>query len=114
MAFPKTFLHWMQLAVSCQTFDCGHFAPIRLNGQNRAGLHGVTIEQYRAGAANAGFTTNVGPGEFAVFAQEVNQEHPWLDFVFSLDSIDFDRNQTFHMASENAVSVLYWSNEGEY
>ena len=32
-------------------------------------------------------------------AQEMDQEHARLGFVLLLDAVDFDRNETFHMAS---------------
>ena len=35
-----------------------------------------------------------------MITQEMNQEHARLDLVLLLGPIDFDRNQTFHMASE--------------
>ena len=33
-------------------------------------------------------------------------DHPRLDFMLVLDAINFYCNDTFHIASENAVSVL--------
>ena len=35
----------------------------------------------------------------------MNEEHPRLDFVLLLNAINFYRNDTLHIASENAVSV---------
>ena len=106
VAFPETLLHRMELTVSSQALDSGHFGTVRLDGKNGTGLHRAAILQDRAGATNAGFAAYVRAGQFAEIAQEVNEEHARLDFVLLLDAINFYLNDTFHIASENAVSVL--------
>ena len=106
VALPETFLHRMELTVSSQALDSGHFGTVRLDGKNRARLHRAAILQDRAGATNAGFAAYVRAGQFAEIAQEMNEEHPRLDFVLLLDAINLYLNDSFHIASENAVSVL--------
>ncbi len=106
VAFPETFLHRMELTVSSQALDSGHFGTVRLDGKNGTGLHRAAILQDRAGATNAGFAAYVRAGQFAEIAQEVNEEHARLDFVLLLDAINLYLNDSFHIASENAVRVL--------
>ena len=106
VAFPEAFLHRMQLAVSSQALDGSHFGTVRLDGENRTRFHRAAILQDRAGATNAGFAAYMRAGQFAEIAQEVNEEHPRLDFVLLLNAINFYRNDSFHIASENAVSAL--------
>src|SRR5437762_802559 len=84
MAFPETLLHRMELTISSQALDSGHFGTVRLDGENRTRLHGAAILQDRAGATNAGFAAYVRAGQFAEIAQKVNEEHARLDFVLLL------------------------------
>src|SRR6185295_13914328 len=100
MAFPETFLDRVQLAVFGQAFDGSDFGAIRLNGENGAGFDGRAIQKHSACAADARFTSNMCAGEIAMVAQKMHQEHPWLDLVLPLDPVDFDRNETFHIASK--------------
>jgi len=106
VAFPEAFLHRMQLAVPSQAFDGGHFGAVRLDGENRTRFHRAAILKDSTGATNAGLAAHMCAGQFAEIAQEMNQKHPRLDFVLLLDAINFYRNDTFHKASENAVSVF--------
>jgi hypothetical protein len=112
--FPKTFLHWMHLAILSQPLNGSDFATIRLDGQNRAGLHGLAIQQNCAGATDAGFAPYVCPGKFAEIAKKMNQKHPGFDFMLLLNAVDFYLNETLHMASENAINVWFRVIEKEY
>jgi hypothetical protein len=99
VTMPKAFLNRVQPAITRQTFDSRHLRAIRLDGQQCAGFYSLAIQQDRAGAANARFATNMGASELAMVAQKMNQQRSWLHLVFVLGSIDFDRDQTFHMPS---------------
>src|SRR5438876_510698 len=68
VALPETLLHRVQLAVLRQSFDRGDVRTIGLDCQNRAGFDGAAIQQNCASAADAGFATNVGDGQFAMVA----------------------------------------------
>src|SRR5437016_145472 len=52
MAFPKTFLHRMQVAVRGEAFDRSDVRSIGLHCEHRARLHRLTVDQNCAGAAN--------------------------------------------------------------
>ena len=69
MPFPESFLHRVQFAILCETFDRGDLGTIRLDCKHRARLDGFALEAHRARAANAGFAADMGPSELAVLAE---------------------------------------------
>src|SRR5437867_8883706 len=71
---PERLLHGMQLAVRGQTFDRDHGRPVGLNGQDRARLDGLAIDEDRTRAALAGVTTDVRAGQTEIVAEKVNEE----------------------------------------
>ena len=96
VTLPKSLLHRMQLAIPGQPFNRSHFRAVRLHRQDRAGFDGLAIEQNRASAANAGFTAEVGAGQFALFAEEMRQERARFGFVLLLDPVDSNVDNRFH------------------
>ena len=50
--FPESFLDRMQVAVRSESFNRRYVAAVGLDGQHRAGLNGLSIEQNGAGAAD--------------------------------------------------------------
>ena len=55
--------------------------PVGLDGEQHARLHGVAVEQHRAGAAVARVAADVGAGELAVVADEVDEQAARLDLA---------------------------------
>ena len=68
VTIPKAFLHWVQLAITRQTFNSSDLRAIRLDSQNGAGFRRLAIQQHGAGAANARFAADMSAGEFAMVA----------------------------------------------
>ena len=95
VTLPKALLNGMQFPIAGQPFDRRHFSAIRLNGQERAGLDRLAIEQHRAGPADGCFAADVRAGESTQVTEEMNQEHARLDFVLLGSSIDSDIYDSF-------------------
>jgi hypothetical protein len=53
----------MQFVVSTETFHRGDFAPVRLNGEDHAGLYGGSVPQDGARAAAAYDTSDMSAGQ---------------------------------------------------
>ena len=96
VTFPKALLHRMQLSIDGQALDGRNLRTIRLDGQQRAGFHRLAIEEDRACASQGRFATEMRAGELAVIAQEIGEKCAGFDFMFPLDPIDLDFNQSVH------------------
>mgnify|MGYP001196255738 CR=1 FL=1 len=83
----KAVLDGVELAVWRQTFDSGYLGAVGLDRQQRARLHGATVEDHRAGAAATGVAAHVGPGQGQDFAQILDEQQPRFHFVFVLLSV---------------------------
>src|SRR5262245_2509472 len=92
---PEGFLEGVELAVG-QALDRGHARPVRLDGEHRAGLHGLTVQEHRARPALARVAADVGAGEPQRFAQEVNEELPGLDLAGFPGAVHCDGNRDLH------------------
>ena len=79
-----------------QAFDRGHRSPVRLNRQDRAGLHGLPVQQDRAGAANAGLAADVCAGQTQRLSKVVHKKQPRLDSVFVSYPVHLDAHLEFH------------------
>ena len=94
--FPEAFLQGVEFAVMRQAFDRGHRSPVRLNRQDRAGLHGLPVQQDRAGAANAGLAADVCAGQTQRLSKVVHKKQPRLDSVFVSYPVHLDAHLEFH------------------
>src|SRR5216684_19228 len=86
----KPFLDAIELAILLQSFDRHHVAPVGLDGERRARLDGLAVEQHRTGAAARGIAADVRAGHGEVFAEEVDQQQARLDLAFARGTVDVD------------------------
>jgi hypothetical protein len=73
-----------------QALDCVDRCPVRLDGENRARLHGAAVEVHGARAALGRVATDMRAGDAEVVAQEVHEQLPRLNL--SLPSLAVDGN----------------------
>jgi hypothetical protein len=73
-----------------QALDRVNRRAVRLDGQNRARLHGVAIQAHRASAALCGIASNVRAGNTEFPSQKVDKQLPGLDLGPPLFTIHRD------------------------
>ncbi|KAG0770972.1 hypothetical protein G6F22_016908 [Rhizopus arrhizus] len=56
-------------------FDGGHLPPFARHRERNTGPHRRSVDQHRAGAADAMFATEVGAGQARLIPQEIPQMH---------------------------------------
>src|SRR5579871_3243332 len=88
MLIPKSFLHWIELAIHRQSFDSEHFTPVCLDGEHGAAFDRFAVHVYSAGAADGCLTSDVRAREADYVAQVMNQQQPRLYRVAPLLSVD--------------------------
>ena len=93
---PERVLQRMELAVLREALDRRDLRAVGLDREDRAGLHGLAVEEHRARAALAGVAADVGAGQAEGFAEVVDEEEPRLDRMLSLDAVDGDRDGVLH------------------
>jgi hypothetical protein len=76
----KGFLHWVQLALSSDTFDGGHVRAFAGHRESCARLDGPAVHMNKAGAALARVATDMRARQAKVFAQEIDEQEARLDF----------------------------------
>src|SRR5260370_39225074 len=81
MKSGKGFLNRVQLSVLAETLIRQNLAVMRLYGKHCARLHCHAIQQDRAGPAVAGIAPDMCSSEIQRFAQQLNQQQPWLDLT---------------------------------
>src|SRR5438046_2596241 len=84
----------MQRVVLFESFYRLDLAPIRLECEQRARLHRLTVEQHSAGATIGGVAADVRSGQVEVFSQKMNQEKARLDIggvFFAIDRYAYGR-----------------------
>jgi len=69
MLVPKRLLHGVQLPVDRKPFDGRDVRSIRLDGEHRATLHGLSVELNGASAAQRRLASHMRPGEADHFTQ---------------------------------------------
>ena len=74
----KGLLDGMQLAVFHQGFDGRDLFSLALDGEHRASVDGLVVEQDRAGAALSFVADALGAGDVERIAQGVEQRNPWF------------------------------------
>src|SRR5262245_53366858 len=84
----ETLLERVQLAVLLEPFHGRDLAPVRLDGEDRAGLDGPAVEQDGARAAVCGVTADVRAGQPEHVADQVDQQQPRLRLRFVLFAVD--------------------------
>jgi hypothetical protein len=70
-----------------------HGRAVGLDGENRARLHGATVEVHRAGAAVRGVAADLGAGEVEVLPQEVDEQSARLDLELDRPTVDDEPNR---------------------
>ncbi len=67
--FPESFLHRMQLPIRGQSFDSCDVRAVGLDREHRARLHGLTVKQNGARAADRSLATDMRPRQSQQVAQ---------------------------------------------
>src|ERR1051325_830624 len=78
MLLQKTFLQRVQLSVLLESFYGFDAGAVGLHRQQRAGLDGGAVYEYRARAAIRRIAADVRPREIQVLAEKVDQQQPRL------------------------------------
>ena len=73
-----------------QARNGGDPAAVGLDCQHAAGLHAVTVEQDRTGAAIGGVAPHRSAHQAQPVAQPVHEQQPGFDFVIALDAVHID------------------------
>ena len=63
-----------------EPLDSSYGSAVRLHREHQATINAMAINKYRAGAARAGLTTQVGTGQAELIAQAIGKGFPWLHF----------------------------------
>ena len=81
----KGLLQGMELSIGiCKTLDRGDASPLRLEGRQQAGIHGLSVHDHGAGTALAVSAPEFGARELKHLPQHVEQRprgvnlHPYL------------------------------------
>ena len=82
-----------------QGFDRRDLATVRLDGQERAGLHRLTVEVHGARAAGRRVAPDVGSGEAQLLPEEVHEERARLDIGLAPRPIHGDRDLRHEQSS---------------
>ena len=106
VAFPKTFLNRVQIAVRRKTFDRRDIRSVCLHREHGARFHGQTVKQDSARAANRSLTANVRAGESERIAQVMHEQHARLDFSSVIDTIDVNTDSLFHELPRFRYEIL--------
>lgn len=96
MAFPKTFLQRVQLAIIGKPFNRGHLATVCLHGKHGAAFGGLAIDMDGTGAATAGITTHMRTRKPQHITQVIHQQQPWLNIVTVHHPVDVYINSDAH------------------
>lgn len=92
MHFPESHLDVAVLTVLGHSFNCCNRGAVCLNCKERATLDRLAIQMNRAGAALAGITANVSPGQPKVVSQETDKQQTWLNFSGVINTIHIHAN----------------------
>ena len=77
--FLKELLQGMQRFVCADSLDGSDIRPVGLRGKQQTGAHRAAIEHYRASAAHAMFTTNMGSNQTEIMTQKIDERSAWLN-----------------------------------
>ena len=94
MVLVEGLLDGMQPGVSGQALDRRHRASVGLDGQHRARLHRLPVEQHGARTTRSRVAADVRPLQPQVLAQEVDEQRARLDVRGLLGAVD--RNRELH------------------
>src|SRR5712691_1036012 len=86
----ESVLQWVQLTVLLQALDSFNLAAIGLDGQQRARLDRLTVEQDGARATVRGIAANVRARQIQVLPDEVDQQQARFDFGGVLLTVYFE------------------------
>jgi hypothetical protein len=86
----------MVASLFCHAFYSRNFRTVSPNRKICAGFDRPAIQQNSAGTTVAGITANVGPGEFHMFPDKVNQEQAGVHFGSHGLSVNLQCYFVFH------------------
>ncbi|OLC16976.1 MAG: hypothetical protein AUH32_00110 [Actinobacteria bacterium 13_1_40CM_66_12] len=102
MFVPERLLQRMELAVLGHALDRGEVLAFGLDGEHRAALHRLAVDEDRARAALAGVTSDVRSGEAGHVADVVHEQEPWLDLMLVPAAIDGGGDLVLHCVLRTA------------
>src|SRR5712691_4501988 len=94
---PERLLQRVELAVLGHALDRGEVPALGLDGEHRAALHRLAVDEDRAGAALAGVTSDVGSGEPGNIADVMHEQEPRLDLMLVPVAIDGGGDLVLHL-----------------
>src|SRR5215510_78496 len=92
---PERLLDRVELAVLFESFDGPYLLALRLDGQRRAGVNRLAVNDHRACAASGAVADAFGPGDVQVVAQRVEQRDARLDAHLFRGAVDVERDVDF-------------------
>ena len=88
MLVPERLLDRVQLTILGHSLDRLKALALRLDGEHRAALDGLAVDEDRARAALAGVAADVCAGEPQVVAQVVHEQQARLNLVLVPAAVD--------------------------
>src|SRR5262245_2050507 len=85
---PEGLLDRVELAVLFESFDGPNLLALRLDGQRRAGVDRLAVNDHRAGAASGAIAHAFGAGDVQIVAQRVEQRDARLDTYLLRGAVD--------------------------
>src|SRR5581483_1165907 len=95
IVFHEGLLDGMQLAVLHERLHRGNGLSLRLNGQHRASVDGLVVEQHGAGAALAAIANALGSRDIKLIAQRIQQSDTRLNLEAAGLAIDGESDGDF-------------------
>jgi hypothetical protein len=109
MTLTEGRLHRMQFAIVAQAFDRGDLGALRLNGQDRAGFDGASIQMHGTSAALSGIATHMGSSEMQLIADQLDQEGPGIDVDLNGTPVHGERKRFGGMAQSCLLKAAdFW------
>jgi hypothetical protein len=109
MTLAEGRLHRVQFAIVTQAFDRGDLGALRLNGQDRAGFDGASIQMHGTSAALSGIATHMGSSEMQLIADQLDQEGPGIDVDLNGTPVHGERKRFGGMAQSCLLKAAdFW------
>jgi hypothetical protein len=91
----KSLLKWMKFPLLCQPLDREDLFAGCLNGQHRACIHRISIENDCATSTLTPVTPNLRSDQTQIFPQKLSQCHPNIDVEFNVSTVDCEYDPCF-------------------
>src|SRR5579875_133224 len=101
---PESLLQGMEMAVGSEPLKRRHVRTVGLDGKDRAGFRGLSIQKHCAGAAQRSLASDVRSCQTGDLAQIVHKKQPRLDVIFAPVAVDVDSD--FHVAASIGILLF--------